>query len=148
MMAEQGHNPEGVEDKLFESLNTLKERIEKVNKQFQDDDFTTFVAVCIPEKLSVYETSRLMEELAKQDIDLSNIVVNQVCTPDPTKGCEQCLARRSMQDKYLKQIEDIFNLHHVVHVPQGRREVIGEDLLIQFGSIIFGDATEWPGYKC
>lgn len=65
MMQGQGQDPEEIEDRLFHSLNTLKERIEKVNRQFQDDTYTTFVAVCIPEKLSVYETSRLMEELAK-----------------------------------------------------------------------------------
>lgn len=78
MASMQGQQPnaDDMEDKLFHTLNTLKQRIEKVNKQFQDDNFTTFVAVCIPEKLSVYETSRLMETLATQDIDLSNIVVN------------------------------------------------------------------------
>ena len=145
MMQGQGHDPEEIEDRLFHSLNTLKERIEKVNRQFQDDTYTTFVAVCIPEKLSVYETSRLMEELAKQDIDLSNIVVNQVCTPNPVNPCDQCKARRQMQDKYLQQIKDIFNLHHVVHVPQGRIEVIGEELLVQFGSMVFGDTNCWPG---
>jgi arsenite-transporting ATPase len=126
----QSVNPDQIEDKLFHTLNQLKQRIEKVNKQFQDDNFTTFVAVCIPEKLSVYETSRLMEELARQDIDLSNIIVNQVCIPNPTNPCEQCTARRHMQNKYLQQIKDIFNLHHVVHVPQGRIEVIGEELLV------------------
>ncbi len=60
------------------------------------------MAVCIPEKLSVYETSRLMEELARQDIDLSNIIVNQVCIPNPVNPCEQCSARRHMQNKYLQ----------------------------------------------
>lgn len=105
MMAQaqgQPQNPDEIEDRLFHTLNSLKQRIEKVNRQFQDDNYTTFVAVCIPEKLSVYETSRLMETLAQQDIDLSNIVVNQVCVPNPANPCEQCLARRTMQDKYLQ----------------------------------------------
>jgi len=54
-----------------------------------------------------------------------------------------------MQDKYLQQIKDIFNLHHVVHVPQGRIEVIGEELLVQFGSMVFGNTNFWPGgLKC
>jgi hypothetical protein len=54
-----------------------------------------------------------------------------------------------MQDKYLQQIKDIFNLHHVVHVPQGRIEVIGEELLVQFGSMVFGNTNCWPGgLKC
>lgn len=72
-----------------------------------------------------------------------------MCIPNPANPCEQCAARRSMQNKYLQQIKDIFNLHHVVHVPQGRIEVIGEDLLVQYGAIIFGNADCWKGgLKC
>ncbi|CBZ53369.1 Arsenite-activated ATPase ArsA,related [Neospora caninum Liverpool] len=62
-------------------IENLKAVTTSVREAFQDPAHTTFVCVCIPEFLSVYETERLVQELAKQKIDCSNIVVNQVLFP-------------------------------------------------------------------
>ena len=74
-MGEDG-SPEDTQKKIFESLDSMKKKIEDINTQFQDAEKTTFVAVCIPEFLSLYETERLAVELAKFNIDIHNIVIN------------------------------------------------------------------------
>lgn len=69
-------DPEALHKKMYDALDGIKQKIDKINAQFKNPDQTTFVAVCIPEFLSMYETERLAIELAKQEIDIKNIVVN------------------------------------------------------------------------
>ncbi len=75
-----------VQQKMVDYLLALKEAVEEMNKKFKDATVTTFIAVCIPEFLSLYETERLVVELSKFEIDICNIVINQVLFPEKGIG--------------------------------------------------------------
>ena len=47
-------------DNIFSKMTELKKSTEDLKKVLTDPSLCTFVAVCIPEFLSVYETERLV----------------------------------------------------------------------------------------
>jgi arsenite-transporting ATPase len=147
------------EEMMLGKLEQMREVIERVNLTFKDPTKTTFVCVCIPEFLSLYETERLVQELTKFDIDTHNIVVNQVLFPD--KDAEELaewfveeqpklspqaqellgklIARKRMQDKYVNQIWDLYEDFHVVLMPLLNHEVRGATKLEAFSNFLVDD---------
>jgi len=121
---------------LLGKMESLRETIAEVNKQFKDPDMTTFVCVCIAEFLSLYETERMIQELGSYGIDTHAIVVNQLVYPKRDNPCEQCNARRRMQRKYLEQIEELYDEFNVVKVPQLVDEVRGKERLEAFSEML------------
>lgn len=121
---------------MMQQLESLRQTISEVNAQFKDDALTTFVCVCIPEFLSLYETERMIQELASFSIDTHSIVVNQLLYPRKGSQCEQCNARRRMQKKYLDQIEELYDDFNVVKMPLLVEEVRGKDKLERFSDML------------
>merc|ERR1719491_1740416 len=152
-----GGSPESVQEALLGRLEETREIINKVNTAFQDPAMTTFVCVCIPEFLSIYETERLVQELSKFGIDSHNIVVNQVLFPEkdaeelsewfdehgpslPKEAQEittKLMARKKMQDKYIGQCFDLYGEDfHVVLMPLLDYEVRGSEKLTDFSEFL------------
>jgi arsenite-transporting ATPase len=141
------------EEAIVTKITDVKTVIEAVQDRIHSPDETTFVCVCIPEFLSLYETERLVQELSKYDIDTHNIVVNQVLFSNVVDeggggggsssggahhhGCRRCQSRSKMQAKYMEQIEDLYGEDfHVVKTPLLTEEVRGAKKLEAFGKFL------------
>ncbi|XWS45997.1 hypothetical protein CRYUN_Cryun14cG0027100 [Craigia yunnanensis] len=127
-----GVDDEFGEDAILGRLEGMKELIEQVNKQFKDPDLTTFVCVCIPEFLSLYETERLVQELTKFEIDTHNIIINQVIFDDEDVESKLLKARMRMQQKYLDQFYMLYDDFHITKLPLLPDEVTGVEALKAF----------------
>lgn len=127
-----GVDDEFGEDAILGKLEGMKEVIEQVNKQFKDPDLTTFVCVCIPEFLSLYETERLVQELTKFEIDTHNIIINQVLYDEEDSESKLLKARMRMQQKYLDQFYMLYDDFNITKLPLLPEEVTGVDALKAF----------------
>ncbi len=87
LMSMMGGAGDVSEESMFSKLQGLKESVEQVNAQFRDASLTTFVCVACPEFLSLYETERLVQELARNDIDV------RTCVRSRRMGCTLTLFR-------------------------------------------------------
>ncbi|KAI0985287.1 hypothetical protein GJ496_006545 [Pomphorhynchus laevis] len=126
-------NSELLSSKLDETLQIIT----TVNKQFMDSQLTTFICVCIPEFLSLFETERLIQELTKLGIDVHNIVVNLIL-PNVSKslGCEHCDKRKEVHRKYLVQIDDLYSDFNVTKIDSQISEVRGIQKLSEFSKLL------------
>ncbi|KAJ6826355.1 putative ATPase ASNA1-like protein [Iris pallida] len=127
-----GLGDEFSEAAMLGKLEGMKDIIEQVNRQFKDPDMTTFVCVCIPEFLSLYETERLVQELAKFEIDAHNIIINQVLFYDEAVESKLLKARIKMQQKYIDQFYMLYDDFNITKLPLLQEEVCGVEALRKF----------------
>ncbi|GFH17586.1 arsenite-stimulated ATPase [Haematococcus lacustris] len=121
-----------VVEQVSEKMESMLSLVKKINTQFKDPAKTTFVCVCIAEFLSLYETERLVQELAKYEIDTHNVVINQVIYPDIIGASKLLEARVRMQTKYLEQYEELYEDFNLVRLPLLEEEVRGVEALREF----------------
>jgi len=95
------------EDNSLEILERLNNSIENAKEDLTNPIKNSFIVVMIPEEMAIAETGRLLNELMKYNIPVSNIVINQLYS-DTEELCDFCKARREMQQKNLLKIRDIF----------------------------------------
>ena len=131
------------EDSSLEVLERLNEAIIHAREDLTDPTKTSFVVVMIPEEMAITETGRLINELIKYQIPVSDVIVNQLFEEDH-ELCDFCKSRRKMQQKHMivikKVLEDQMG-KNVIEVPLFSQEVRKYDQLKQFGHYLIEESN-------
>lgn len=111
------------EDAGVAELEAMKDRIRHAREMMTDPGRTAFNMVMQPEKMSLYETERAVDQLQETGIPVGRIFVNGVVPEN--ESCDFCSSRRSMQQANLDRIRDTFADYDIVEIPLQPDEVRG-----------------------
>jgi len=136
MMKSLFSSGEKQKDNSLEVLERLKDSIIRARDDLTNPMINSFVVVMIPEEMAISETGRLLSELLKYNIPVSNIVVNQLYQ-DEEDLCDFCRSRRKMQASNLLKIQKVFRDElgkNLIEIPLFRGEIREYDNLKIFGA--------------
>ena len=92
---------------VAEELVALSKSIKRVLALLTDPESCEFLAVAIPERMSLEETVDLTKSLDKLKVPLRRLLINGVVSEDAAKQCRFCKARRKGQlevaDEFCKK---------------------------------------------
>ncbi len=129
------------EDNSLKILERLNNSILNARDDLTNPLKNSFVIVMIPEEMAITETGRLLNELIKNNIPVSNIVINQLYQ-DPSDLCNFCRARREMQQRNLIKIREIFNEKlgkNLIEIPLFKEEIIKYSKLKELGKYLINN---------
>lgn len=125
-------------DNSLEVLERLKESILRARDDLTDPLKNSFVIVMIPEEMAISETGRLLNELYKYNIPVSNVVINNLYQNEE-ELCDFCRSRRKMQHRNLVKIKNIFKEgfgKNLIEIPLFREEIREYDKLKEFSNYL------------
>ena len=123
---------QSIEAKLDDIINNIN----LINYKLTNPNFTTFINVCIPEFLSVFETERFIQQLLKMNIDTYILIINQVLEVE--NSCQFIKAREKMQERYLQMIDELYlEDFDIIQLPLFETEIRGKKNIEEFGQLLY-----------
>jgi arsenite-transporting ATPase len=140
MVSRLKRQKETEEDEILRELQYIRGRINASSGILTDKKKTGFFFVIIPEEMILIDTNKAAELFAKFDVPIMGYVVNRVL-PRELLGQDippYLKNRIAMQDKHLKDIDEMFGAQVAAHVPELERDVTGLEMIRQLSEIMYG----------
>jgi arsenite-transporting ATPase len=141
MVSRLKREKETEEDQILSELQFIRQRINASSRILTDKEKTAFFFVVVPEEMILIDTQKAAGLFAKFDVPISGYVVNRV-VPRELLGQEippYLRNRIEMQDKYLRQIDEMFGKQVASLVPELERDVTGLAMIEKLAGIMFGE---------
>ena len=97
-----------VEERVNALLTARRRKFTAAREYLLDNSVSAFLLVLNADRLSILESQKVATTLSRFDISVSALVINRVLTSTISASGEFIDARRSQENQYLKQIDDIF----------------------------------------
>lgn len=122
-------------EKSQQAKSVTQKRFDKIIAKMKNPEQSIFAFVVYPESTPVIEAYRAMLDLKEAGIQTQFVVANQVLQPEYCTN-EFFIKRRKMQEKYLAEIRDRFQLP-VVIMPLLESEIKGLKMIEKAANLLF-----------
>ena len=128
------HPRDSPEARVNEVLQARRRKFIVARERLLDNAGTAFLLVVNPDRLSILESRRVVDTLARFDLPVSSLVVNRVL-PDTAEAAGAFVdARRAQERTYLQEIEEVFAALPRTLIPLRPDDVHGFDALRAVGA--------------
>ena len=125
------------EEAYFDTIESLFQRLEGVDRLLTNPEITTVRLVTNPERMVLKETQRAYLYFNLYHICTDAIIINRVI---PEEIQEPFLSfRREWQKEYIKLAQDYFSPIPLFYVPFSSEEIVGYEKLSQLADKIYKD---------
>ena len=130
----EDHPRDSPEARINEVLQARRRKLVVARERLLDTAGTAFLLVVNPDRLSILESRRIVETLARFDLPVAALVVNRVL-PDAAEASGAFIdARRAQEQTHLREIDAIFSALRRTLVPLRPDDVHGLDALRDIGA--------------
>lgn len=129
---------------VMESIEEIKNNMERVKEILEDPKNTTIRLVLNPERMPINETMRSYTYLCLYNKTVECLIVNKVLPPDVDGNFMK--KKLEEQEGYMKMIHEAFDPLKIMHAYQMSTELRGSEKLDEMADMIFGDSDPTEVY--
>ena len=132
--AHADHPRDSPEARINEVLQARRRKFLVARERLLDAAGTAFLLVVNPDRLSILESRRVVDTLARFDLPVAALIVNRVLPDNADASGSFVEARRTQEQAYLREIDEVFPALPRTVVPLRPDDVHGLDALRAIGA--------------